>query len=100
MNSFKEFLPYYTIAASLLWIANWVWAFSDARRRGRSGVIVALLVLGTFPLGVALWLVARPRIDFRKQETKEEIDPLDAPPAAAGEDYDAALKRRANGGLL
>lgn len=32
----------------------------DARRRGKSPVLVALLVLFSFPLGVIIWLLFRP----------------------------------------
>ena len=76
------------IAASILWLANGVWAFRDARRRGRSGVLVAILVLGTIHLGVLLWLVARPDI----------CD--DSEPKDGYADADAEIKQRANEGLL
>jgi hypothetical protein len=39
----------------------------DARRRGKSPVLVTLLVLLSFPLGLVLWLLFRP----------EPIDPPD-----------------------
>jgi hypothetical protein len=36
------------------------WAGSDAERRGKSGCLVAIVVLLTWPLGLILWLVFRP----------------------------------------
>jgi hypothetical protein len=38
-----------------------VWVFFDARRRGRPGVLVALLVaVVLWPLGLIVWLFVRP----------------------------------------
>ena len=48
-------------------------------------MLVAMLVLWTFPLGLILWLVFRP----------SEIGPPSSP-----EDPDHELKERANAGLL
>jgi hypothetical protein len=43
------------------WLFSMVWAFSDARRRGKSGVLVAILVgFLAWPLGWIAWLVFRP----------------------------------------
>jgi hypothetical protein len=36
------------------------WAARDADRRGKSGCLVSLLVLLTWPLGLILWLFFRP----------------------------------------
>lgn len=36
------------------------WVGRDAERRGKSGCLVALLVLLTWPLGLILWLFFRP----------------------------------------
>jgi hypothetical protein len=33
---------------------------NDARRRGRSPVLVVLLCLLSFPLGIIIWLIFRP----------------------------------------
>ena len=84
MITLDKFLPVYMVAATVLVIANGVWAFRDARRRGRSGILIGLLVFCTFPLGVILWLLARPDIE----EKKHPRDP------------DADIKERANAGLL
>ncbi|MFO7975966.1 MAG: hypothetical protein R6V12_15180 [Candidatus Hydrogenedentota bacterium] len=50
------------IAAILaLPIISAVWAYGDAERRGKSGCLVAILVLFlSWPLGFILWLVFRP----------------------------------------
>jgi hypothetical protein len=32
----------------------------DARRRGKNPVLVTLLVMGSFPLGLIMWLLFRP----------------------------------------
>jgi hypothetical protein len=32
----------------------------DARKRGKPGLLIALLVLFTFPMGLLLWLLFRP----------------------------------------
>ena len=38
-----------------------VWAYGDAEKRGKSGCLVAILVLFiTWPLGLILWIVFRP----------------------------------------
>jgi hypothetical protein len=34
----------------------------DARRRGKPPMLVALLVLMTFPLGLLIWIVFRPEV--------------------------------------
>ena len=39
-----------------------VWAYEDAQSRGKSGLLVALLVmLGVWPIGLIAWLILRPR---------------------------------------
>jgi hypothetical protein len=81
----EKLLPAFLLAGAVLLIANVVWGFRDGRRRGRSGFLVAMLVLWTFPLGVLLWLLFRPGI-------VEE-------PTSRG-DADCELKRRANAGTL
>ncbi len=94
-----------TMAAMVLWLANAVWAFRDARRRGRSGVLIGALVAFTFPLGAALWFFARPNEAIApgsddapdaelKRRANEEVG------FKAGDDPDAELKRRANAGTL
>jgi hypothetical protein len=57
----KSSAPVYLAALFVLLIANGIWAFVDARRRGKSGLLVALLVLIIpFPLGPLAWVAFRP----------------------------------------
>lgn len=63
MNNFLGGMVAWGLIAGFLiaWLASIVWAFRDARRRGKSGVLVALLVaLLSWPLGLIAWLVFRP----------------------------------------
>jgi len=54
------------VAFFVAWIASVVWAFRDARRRGKSGLLVALMViLLPWPAGLLAWLVFRPRTRLR-----------------------------------
>lgn len=40
------------------------WCVSDAKRRGKSALLVTLIVLFFFPLGLIVWLLFRPeRLD-------------------------------------
>jgi len=84
MITLERIFPYLMIAGSVLVIANVVWAFLDAKKRGRSGILIALLVFWTFPLGVILWLILRPPIARLSRSA----------------DFDADIKARANAGLL
>lgn len=44
-----------------LYIWSIIWAYNDAERRGKSGVLVAILVaLLSWPLGLLLWILFRP----------------------------------------
>jgi hypothetical protein len=44
----------------LLYLGSIVWAAIDASARGRSGCLIGLLVLFTWPLGLLLYLLLRP----------------------------------------
>lgn len=58
----KNITPLYLIALLVLLVANGIWAFVDARKRGKPGIIVAFLVLIIpFPLGPLAWVVFRPK---------------------------------------
>jgi hypothetical protein len=50
------------LAAFLLFRYIW-WAMSDARRRGKSALLVVILVLCSFPLGLIVWLLFRPPLN-------------------------------------
>ena len=44
-----------------LWVWSIVWAYRDAERRGKSGLLVALLVAFlSWPLGLLAWVIFRP----------------------------------------
>lgn len=50
-----------------LWVVSIIWAFRDARRRGKSGLLVALVVIVLpWPIGFLAWLVFRPTRDRRR----------------------------------
>ncbi len=45
----------------VLYVWSIVWAYGDAESRGKSGCLVALLVMFlTWPIGLIAWLVFRP----------------------------------------
>ena len=49
----------------VLYIWSIIWAYNDAERRGKPGWLVAILVaLLSWPLGLLLWLLFRPK-DYR-----------------------------------
>ncbi len=51
---------------ALLVLLTTLWAFFDARERGRSGCLVSLLVFFLlWPLGLILWIVLRPPRAYR-----------------------------------
>ena len=58
MNDIWIYLPIVIVLGMVVWTL-WVCA-ADARRRGKSPVLVILLVLFSFPLGLLLWLLFRP----------------------------------------
>ena len=44
-----------------LWVKSIVWAYGDAEKRGKSGVLVALWVaLLSWPPGLLAWIAFRP----------------------------------------
>ena len=46
---------------AVLYVWTIVWAYSDAENRGKSGCLVALLVmLLSWPIGLLAWVVFRP----------------------------------------
>jgi len=88
MTSLQTFVPQYMFAVTILAFANAIWAFRDARLRGRSGILISLLVFGVFPLGVIVWLYLRPELLSERPLKKVSNDP------------DAEIKEQANAGLL
>lgn len=61
------------------YVISIVWAFGDAQARGKSGCLVALLVaLLSWPLGLIIWLVARPD-NKRSVSTGHDQPHIDGP---------------------
>lgn len=49
------------VAVFVFYVGSVIWAFQDAQRRGKSGCLVALLVLLlVWPVGLIIWLLIRP----------------------------------------
>lgn len=45
----------------LIW--SIIWVYGDAERRGKPGILVAILVfLAGWPIGLIFWLVLRPKL--------------------------------------
>ncbi|GAH55623.1 unnamed protein product [marine sediment metagenome] len=44
----------------LLYLGSIVWVAIDAVKRDRSGCLIGFLVMGTWPVGLFIWLLARP----------------------------------------
>ncbi len=45
------------------YIASLVWVYRDANRRGKSGILVALLVaIISWPIGLIVWLIIRDKV--------------------------------------
>lgn len=50
------------LVALVFFVWSVVWAFYDARRRGKSPWLVAMMVLFmVWPVGLVLWLMLRPQ---------------------------------------
>ncbi len=60
-GEFGQIFSIVVLVFAALWIWSIVWAYRDAERRGKSGVLVALVVaLLSWPISLLLWLVIRP----------------------------------------
>ena len=79
-----NFMVGYFVAHVLVALACGVWAYGDAKKRERWGLLWLLIVFCLFPFGLVLWLFSRPKL--------QKIPPSGDP--------DEALKRMANSGLL
>jgi len=50
-----------SILYCLIYVGSVIWAFVDAQNRGKSGCLVAVLVLILpWPVGLIVWLLIRP----------------------------------------
>lgn len=62
-SSYIADLPAF-IGFLVLLVVPYVWsvvcAYGDANRRGKPGLLVALLVLSLWPMGLLIWLLFRP----------------------------------------
>lgn len=61
-SEFLRFLLGIVLACGLLFLLflSIQMIAKDARKRGKPGLLIALLVLFTFPMGLLLWLLLRP----------------------------------------
>jgi hypothetical protein len=49
-----------------------MWAYDDAEKRGKSGILAVLLVLFVlWPIGLILWLVFRPKLKDQPSAKEE-----------------------------
>jgi hypothetical protein len=55
------------ILLTILHIYCVIWAYSDAERRGKPGLLVALIVLVAPFFGIILWLLIRPEGRYRRR---------------------------------
>ena len=86
MLTLENILLLFMIAGiTFLMVTSAIWGFRDGRRRGRSGILVAMLLLWVFPFGALLWVLFRPDV----------VDPQEI-----ADHSDEDLKRRANAGTL
>ena len=47
----------------IIYIASLVWVYRDAERRGKSGILVALLIaVISWPIGLIVWLIVRDKV--------------------------------------
>lgn len=76
MNDFAEIagsvvVAIVAVALCLLWIVSIVWAYHNAQSRGKSGCLVALLIIFlTWPVGFIAWLVFRPNCRSGRPEDR------------------------------
>lgn len=64
MNGIWSYLETLIFLVALAGILAWTLLVcaADARRRGKSALLVTLLVFVSFPLGLLLWLLFRPEL--------------------------------------
>lgn len=52
-----------TVIGFILYIWSIVWAYRDAEKRRRSGILIAIMVAFlAWPIGLIIWLVIRPSV--------------------------------------
>ena len=77
-------VPLVFVFLGLLYLGSIIWTAFDAASRDRSGCLIAILVLLTWPWGLLIWLLARP-------EKPERIRPA-SPEARAGAESGARIR--------
>jgi hypothetical protein len=59
-------IPFFIVILALL-IWSLVWVYRDAEKRGKSGLLVAIMVfLLSWPISLLVWLVFRPEEKTKK----------------------------------
>jgi hypothetical protein len=56
----------FAVGGFVLYVWSIVWAYRDAEKRGKEGILVALLVaLLVWPVGLIVWVLIRPDVRFQ-----------------------------------
>lgn len=55
----------------ILYPVSLIWAYRDAERRGKEGLLLTILVAVTFVIGLVVWFVVRPE---RQEEAEGRSD--------------------------
>jgi len=53
----------FALASLVLYPLSLIWAYRDAEKRGRNGLLLAIFVAVTWVIGLFVWLVVRPEKD-------------------------------------
>jgi hypothetical protein len=53
----------FALASLVLYPLSLIWAFRDAEKRGRNGLLLAIFVAVTWMIGLFVWMVVRPEKD-------------------------------------
>jgi hypothetical protein len=89
------------LATVAVFVASTAWAITDARRRGRTGGAIVMMIALFGPFAALMWLVMRPKAALTERRAIDYDHPDDALAAAAkldalGEwDHAAALYEHA-----
>jgi hypothetical protein len=52
-----------TLVFFVVWLVTVIWVYRDANRRGKPGIVVALLVgLISWPIGLLVWVLVRNKV--------------------------------------
>jgi len=53
----------FALASLVLYPLSLIWAYRDAEKRGRNGLLLVILIAITWIIGLFVWLVVRPEKD-------------------------------------